>query len=393
MFYFLLLVLSTLLSLTNSAYAATYWVAKTGSDGNSCAQAQSQSTPKLTVNSGITCLSAGDTLTVRAGNYNEAIGSPNPQIPGGSSWSSPVTIRAASGERVVIRVLALDNPYVIIDGINVDKQYSRGDGSGDSIAIWASHVRLQNLEVTGAAEHGIGAVNGLDDLQFLNLNVHHNGIKPDGTVTCSEWASSGMRGFCHGTYFNYSTNVVFRGGQYHDNEGYGIHNGNPGQIVDSVAIYNNYSVGIIFRYGQGNNLVINSLLYNNGNQAVWCGGTGNQIYNNTFFGNQMGILFTGCGATVRNNLFWNTGDAMPDPGSNTLSNNLIGIDPLFVNAGAGDFRLQSGSSAINAGQAVSEVTTDFDGNSRPQGPGYDIGAYEYRVNTLPPPSNLRIVSR
>ena len=48
---------------------------------------------------------------------------------------------------------------------------------------------------------------------------------------------------------------------------------------------------------------------------------------------------------------------------------------LFVNP-ASDFHLKAGSPAIDAGQTLTSVKTDFDGNSRPQGARSDAGAYE-----------------
>ncbi len=65
------------------------------------------------------------------------------------------------------------------------------------------------------------------------------------------------------------------------------------------------------------------------------------------------------------------------------SNNLTGtlsqpINPLVINATSGNFRLQSGSPAINAGFALAGlVTRDLDGNQRPVGGAWDIGAYEF----------------
>src|SRR5438477_12176503 len=56
-----------------SAWATTYYVAPSGSDGASCASAQNTLTPKQTINAGIGCLSGGDTLIVKAGTYNETI--------------------------------------------------------------------------------------------------------------------------------------------------------------------------------------------------------------------------------------------------------------------------------------------------------------------------------
>ena len=49
-------------------------------------------------------------------------------------------------------------------------------------------------------------------------------------------------------------------------------------------------------------------------------------------------------------------------------------DPLFVSAT--NFRLQSGSPAINAGANVS-LTVDYAGRTVPQGVAPDLGAYEW----------------
>ncbi len=54
-------------------------------------------------------------------------------------------------------------------------------------------------------------------------------------------------------------------------------------------------------------------------------------------------------------------------------------DPMFVRTGfgsEGDYHLQSGSPAIDSGSSQDAPSIDLDGNSRPQGGGYDIGAYE-----------------
>lgn len=53
-------------------------------------------------------------------------------------------------------------------------------------------------------------------------------------------------------------------------------------------------------------------------------------------------------------------------------------DPLFVNAVGGDFHLQNASPAIDAGGAH-QMAVDFDGLLRPQGAGFDLGAFEYRA--------------
>jgi hypothetical protein len=71
----------------------------------------------------------------------------------------------------------------------------------------------------------------------------------------------------------------------------------------------------------------------------------------------------------------NNGNNVDIGSENTEDHNLIGVDPKFIDASNGDFHLQSDSPAINAG--VPTIIKDIEGTSRPQGPSYDIGAYEY----------------
>ena len=49
-----------------------------------------------------------------------------------------------------------------------------------------------------------------------------------------------------------------------------------------------------------------------------------------------------------------------------------------MNAAAYDYHLQPTSLAIDTGTALNAPATDLDGNPRPSGTGYDIGAYEYQ---------------
>jgi hypothetical protein len=60
----------------------------------------------------------------------------------------------------------------------------------------------------------------------------------------------------------------------------------------------------------------------------------------------------------------------------THTNNRTG-DPAFANAAAGDYHL-SAVSVLAIDQGIDTgVRFDVDGDARPQGPGYDIGADEY----------------
>ena len=51
-------------------------------------------------------------------------------------------------------------------------------------------------------------------------------------------------------------------------------------------------------------------------------------------------------------------------------------DPRFVDPEAGDFHLRPDSPAIDRGTAEDAPSVDLEGTPRPQGRGYDLGAYE-----------------
>jgi hypothetical protein len=70
-------------------------------------------------------------------------------------------------------------------------------------------------------------------------------------------------------------------------------------------------------------------------------------------------------------------------------------DPILVDPGTdlvADKKPQSGSPAVDAGIAIAEVLTDFEGLARPQGSAYDIGAFEGSgpPDTTPPAGLLTI---
>jgi hypothetical protein len=98
-------------------------------------------------------------------------------------------------------------------------------------------------------------------------------------------------------------------------------------------------------------------------------------------GSCQGIDFvvSGGGHVIRHNLFYGTDRISLRKGSDnyTASGNRE-VDPLFVAPERFDFRLRKGSPAIDAGTPQDPVATDRESKPRPQGKGYDLGAYEYR---------------
>ena len=127
-------------------------------------------------------------------------------------------------------------------------------------------------------------------------------------------------------------------------------------------IYNNIFWANVASFGgnDGEDLYVNADYDENGT------GSAVELFNNDFSGN---ANFTS--GQSEDLYITNTG--------NYSQGNNIQTDPLFVNAGAGDFHLQSGSPAINTGDnsAPSLPATDFDGKPRIINVIVDMGAFEY----------------
>ncbi|HEX5033699.1 MAG TPA: choice-of-anchor Q domain-containing protein, partial [bacterium] len=116
------------------------------------------------------------------------------------------------------------------------------------------------------------------------------------------------------------------------------------------------------------------------------------LYNNIFSGKSAGSLGddlnvpeTGADISLFNNLYVEIDIACNGGGTACLSegNNIIGLDPLFVDSAAGDFHLTADSPARDSGDpaAPDMPSTDFDGNPRPDQPGTnpDMGAFEFQA--------------
>jgi hypothetical protein len=280
----------------------------------------------------------------------------------------------------------------VIDGQNLV-------GSTINIGEGAHHIRITNCEVKRANSHGIHVTPGQRAAgdtwgccnEFLNLDVHDNGLSARNQ---------------HGIYLSTSNNLIERSRIYRHG-GYGVHvyssfGGVNKNIIRYSKVYDNNVAGNIagLILGSGSDhQAYNNLIWNNAS-GILINSWGAHVYNNTIVNNtkyvsgsdKVGIqLNTTTGAMLVNNLIY--GQPIAILGSNAQviqSNNLINIDPGFVAGAQQDFRLKAGSPAIDAGTALSTVPDDFDGVPRPQGPGFDIGAYEYAVSaSVPAPRKLR----
>jgi parallel beta-helix repeat protein len=379
-----------------AAHAATYYVATTGNDN----YPGTSSLPFQTIAKGLSTLSAGDTLYLKAGTYVERINSHSVRIPSGTSWADAPVIAANPGDAVILRpgdgneVLNLADPYVqyvIFDGLVID---ATGNKFGISVNKGAQHIRVKNCEIKNAIHSGVlsgygpgVAAPNSQYLEFLNCKVHHNGTVPN---------------LDHGFYLGGSNNLV-EGCEVHSNAAWGIqlYTGDESKPVRDNVVRRNYvhdnnaagrgRGGIVVSSGP-NNHIYNNVVANNtaGIQISYANATGNLVYNNTVYGHSgVGITIhsSASDTQVKNNILYQNDTAISDGGRNTTEANNLTSDPSFVNASGGDFSLRRGSAAVDAGETLMIVPDDYTGKKRPAGEAYDIGAYEYSGAALRRPSS------
>ena len=152
-------------------------------------------------------------------------------------------------------------------------------------------------------------------------------------------------------------------------------------------------------FGGSTNFVLKNNTINNGSVFILVG-TSVKIYNNIIFNSNVvdGIsLLSSTGSEVKNNIVISSMGGINVSGGTVTAdynsyynntNNYTGVsagvndiisNPFIIDPDNNNFQLQKSSPAIGAGAdlSASGVTSDILGVARPQGSGYDIGAYEY----------------
>jgi len=416
---------------------AGYYVSTTGSDSNP----GSFLLPWKTIQKAANTAKGGETVYIRGGTYNQRV-----VLSKRGNTSGPyITFSNYPGETVILDGTGIaiqygfglfhveETDFIRITGLTI--QHSNGAGI---YVGYANHIILDNNHTYDTVKSGIGIWRGSNVVVDHNdialaCNAHPNYPATEENITIAASSSfvevknnyvhqaaiiptgySGGEGinikdgsheiFIHNNVVNLarndglpSTRLAY-GLDGWQHETYNIH------FYNNLA-YNSY-YGFVIESEAGATVhdvyVNNNISFNNGTGYTipnWAQNETSlkrniQFVNNTSYNNLTGIFINSAkieNIIIRNNLFWQDGTAIKigsgvPAAQITTDHNLTNTNPLFINPAGLDFHIQLGSPAIDSGTNISAPVNDFDGNNRPQGIGFDVGAYEFVIIQEPTPA-------
>jgi hypothetical protein len=270
------------------------------------------------------------------------------------------------------------NNYILIENNEIDRTIP---SSSEELDYWAEMISISGANEVIVRNNHIYRNERGEGIDFKdgthNSQIYGNIV--ENTASCSIFLDA--RGVVsnidiHDNIVHVPTHSAF---VLANEEVYPNTNRNPGSEIRNVNIYNNIVYDSLFgvRIGcfgvSGGKIdgvnVINNVFYKTANDV---GGAdskvsiSNVVFRNNIFNKSGMYLQQGVGATFDHNMFDTT----------CIGSDCVLGDPQFVNPASHDFHLKGISTAIDRCSSIGAPSADFDGNARPQGAGYDIGAYE-----------------
>jgi hypothetical protein len=261
----------------------------------------------------------------------------------------PIVIRAAPGERVVLRGrLKIQADHVRVSGLIM-----RGPGpsQGGDVLLYVSRARdviVSQNRFTDAAKSAIFVGDGSADVRLIGNLILHNGTNPK---------------LDHGVYFGDVTGGLIADNVMARNAAYGIqlYPHATAIVVTQNTIVDNGLSGVMIggertTTSEGNTVVNNIIAFNgeDGVRTYWGGpvGVGNQVLDNLVYGNAVGGVV------------------------GLAASGTVVLDPGFVDRPNDDYRLRSSSPAIERAALKYTTKTDLLGRPRPLDRLPSLGAYE-----------------
>jgi hypothetical protein len=377
-------------------FALTYYVTTTGSDSNS---GVTISSPFRTIQRCIDAMVAGDTCTVGDGTYTV------PDSVGVVAYLRTSNANGTAGNPITLRSTNPGGAKIVLP--------SRNNGN-HGFYVSRSYWIIEGFDISGggsngtsAAHHGF-AIDGSTGVVIRNNVLHHiaNNV-------CSNAVYGNTGIYLSST----ASNTVIDGNRFYDigrlrngeNGCSTVINGNdhgiyveavPGLTIQRNVFYRVNRGWPIHVYKSGGGTTSNLRIYSNtfANQAP--AGTNPppghillqstlidaKVINNVSHDGYLGMvhcaLVNPTNVIVDRNLSDRAIKTTTCPPGVAFLDNMADTNPSFSNASSNDYRLSSGSKAIDAGMTVG---LPYNGTAP------DMGAFEFgQTGNISPPKNLRV---
>jgi len=290
----------------------------------------------------------GEAVYVRSGTYPEWVNATR-----SGTARNPISLRAYPGERAVMTGrLKIEDAFFCVTGLQFEGRTSANTTDPLIYVAGAQHVEILRNKILNAARSGIyvGDEGDLsEDVSIISNEIRGNGTRDR---------------FDHGIYLGHLREGLIANNLVIDNRAIGVKVEPEANdiVVTQNTVVDNRKDGVVvggeLNWSSNDNLVVNNIVAFNkswGIRTYWeqSIGSGNRALRNLVFGN-------GDGA------FW-------FPGGGMAAQLSIRANPRLI--GDGNYRLRSGSPALNSAISTFSMRFDITGRIRPRGRG-DLGAYE-----------------
>lgn len=423
------------LAVSSLSFANTWYVDNKATGGNNGTSSANAWTSLAKIVYGVGGVTTGDTVLVNAGTYNE-------RVTTGLSGTSTAKITYKANGPVIMKGFTINHDYITVDGFEITGTPA-GFTTAHGVHITGKYAEVLNCTIHDTALDGYGVnfayrgttsnglVKGNTIYKCYGMAVYVNGTNH---VIDSNDISAMLQGSDDCDCFRaFGSGHIFRNNYIHDFTPQGTAHidvlqvfGDAGDNCTNILFEKNMVrnfQGQIFHLSsdgmQISNFTFRDNVYDSVTQAAHTYIL-TYVYNNTFYNcgtdNDWVIYFRkdavggdSSGSIAKNNIFSNSGSSqyngwytLVNSPSITTDYNMVyptkvgfqeanginGANPSFLNPTNHDFHLQLNSPAIDKGLTLGGFAYDKGNATRPQGNGWDIGAYE--VGKSLPKLNLRI---